>query len=486
MQIKQKLEYSIWETPYFFIKSMVMFFKILKTGFLRLLIKNKILSKEINLAIRFLDFIFFVKNKEKIGKNLLKCLIDLGPGYVKFGQALSTRPDLLGKNTCEHLKILQDNIVPFSSFTAKKIVETETQGQIKDTFDTFIEEPIACASVAQVHSGILKNGEKVAIKLLRPNIKKQLLKDFKFFYWIAKCLECCIPSVKRLKLSKNVEVLTQASLNELDLRLEASAADELAENFREHPNYKVPKIYWEFTTENMLILEFIDGIRIDDVNSMKKFNYDIEKITKIGIEVFFLQVFRDGFFHGDMHPGNIIVNKKGILVPIDFGIMGRLSNKDRQFLALLLTYLLKKNYKKVVEIHDEANMLGKDISHDQLSQAIRAITTPILNKPIGDVSLANLLGQILSLSKKFNIEVQPQFTLLQKTMLMAEGTTRQINPKINMWELSGPLIDKWINETHDPFKILEEWFHKNKLVLFKIPEIIHKIDEILSKNEKIH
>ena len=166
--------------------------------------------------------------------------------------------------------------------------------------------------------------------------------------------------------------------------------------------------------------------------------------------------------------------------------MGRLSNKDRQFLALLLTYLLKKNNKKVVEIHDEANMLGKDISHDQLSQAIRAITTPILNKPIGDVSLANLLGQILSLSKKFNIEVQPQFTLLQKTMLMAEGTTRQINPKINMWELSGPLIDKWINETHDPFKVLEEWFHKNKLVLFKIPEIIHKIDEILSKNEKIH
>ena len=182
-----------------------------------------------------------------------------------------------------------------------------------------------------------------------------------------------------------------------------------------------------------------------------------------------------------MHPGNILIDKEGALVPIDFGIMGRLSNKDRQFLALLLTYLLNKNYKKVVEIHDEANMLGKDVSHDHLSQAIRAISTPILNKPIGEVSLAKLLDQILSLSKKFDIEVQPQFTLLQKTMLMAEGTTRQINPNINMWELSRPLIDKWITDTHDPFKVLEEWFHKNKIALLKIPEIINKIDEILSK-----
>ena len=250
--------------------------------------------------------------------------------------------------------------------------------------------------------------------------------------------------------------MSEVSLNELDLTLEASAAEELSENFKDNPNYKVPKIYWEFTSKNILVLEYIQGIRIDDINALKKANHNIKKITEIGTEVFFLQVFRDGFFHGDMHPGNILINPKGVLIPIDFGIMGRLSNKDRQFLALLLTYLLNKNYRKVVEIHSEANMLGKDISHDHLAQAIRAICTPILNKPIGEVSLAKLLGQILGLSKEFNIEVQPQFTLLQKTMLMAEGTTRQINPDINMWDLSAPLIDKWINDTHDPFKILEE------------------------------
>ena len=478
MHIKQKLEYPIWKVPYFFIKSLVMFIKVIRTGILTLIIENKYFNKKIELILKILNFVFGNKNKNTIGKNLLNCLVNLGPGYIKFGQALSTRPDILGKKTCDELKTLQDNLEPISNSVAKKIIHNENI--LHDDLAFFDEKPIASASVAQVHSGILNNGKKVAIKILKPNIHKQLFKDFTFFYWITRCFEFCIPNIKRLKLSKNVEVLSEVSLNELDLTLEASAADELAENFKDHPNYKVPQIYWEFTTKNMLVLEFIEGIRIDDLESLSASKHNITKITEIGTEVFFLQVFRDGFFHGDMHPGNILIDQKGALVPIDFGIMGRLSNKDRQFLALLLTYLLDKNYKKVVEIHYEANMLGKDISHDQLSQAIRAISTPILNKPIGEVSLAKLLGQILSLSKKFNIEVQPQFTLLQKTMLMAEGTTRQINPNINMWELSRPLIDKWINETYDPFKILEEWFHKNKLVLLKIPEIVDKIDDIIS------
>ena len=481
MKIKQKLDYPIWKIPYFFIKSLIIIIKLLKTGVLTLLIKNRFFNRRIEIFFKILNFFFNKKKEKNIGKKLLDCLVQLGPGYIKFGQALSTRPDLFGKNTCDFLKILQDNLKPVPNSVAKKIICNENEFFLRDSLALFDNEPIASASVAQVHKGILKNGKKVAIKILKPNIQNQLFRDFSFFYWIARCLEFCIPSIKRLKLSKNVEVLSEVSLNELDLTLEAAAADELAENFKDHPNYNVPKIYWEFTTKNMLVLEFVEGVRIDDLDSLKTLKHNIKRITEIGTEVFFLQVFRDGFFHGDMHPGNILIDKQGALVPIDFGIMGRLSNKDRQFLALLLTYLLKKNYKKVVEIHHEANMLGTDISHDQLSQAIRAISTPILNKPIGEVSLAKLLGQILGLSKKFNIEVQPQFTLLQKTMLMAEGTTRQINPNINMWELSRPLIDKWINDTHDPFKVLEEWFHKNKIALLKIPEIINKFDEFISK-----
>ncbi len=481
MQIKQRLEYPIWKTPYFCVLGLFVFFKLVRAGTLTLLIDKPFFNKKLNFTLKFLNLLIYSGNKDEIGKKLLRCLINLGPGYIKFGQALSTRPDLVDIKTCEHLKKLQDDMEPFSSSIAKNIIEKENHDSIDNIFSSFNEKPIANASVSQVHTAILKSGETVAIKILKPNIKERLFKDFILFYWLSKCLEIAIPSIKRLKLSKNVEVLSEVSLNELDLTLEASAAEELSENFKDNPNYKVPKIYWEFTSKNILVLEYIQGIRIDDINALKKANHNIKKITEIGTEVFFLQVFRDGFFHGDMHPGNILINPKGVLIPIDFGIMGRLSNKDRQFLALLLTYLLNKNYRKVVEIHSEANMLGKDISHDHLAQAIRAICTPILNKPIGEVSLAKLLGQILGLSKEFNIEVQPQFTLLQKTMLMAEGTTRQINPDINMWDLSAPLIDKWINDTHDPFKILEEWFHKNKLALLKIPEIIVQIEKILTK-----
>lgn len=481
MHIKRKLKYPLWKIPFFLIKSILIFIQVIRTGILCILIENRYFNKHIQLILKILNFIFGNNNQKDIGKKLSNVLINLGPGYIKFGQALSTRPDILGKKTCDNLKKLQGQLKPFSNSIAKKIIEEENENLIQESLASFDENPIASASVAQVHTGILKNGKKVAIKILKPNIHKQLFNDFVFFYWITKFFEFFIPSIKRLKLSKNVEVLSEVSLNELDLTLEASAADELAENFKDHKRYKVPKIYWEFTTKNMLVLEFIEGIRIDDLEALKTSEHNIKNITEIGTEVFFLQVFRDGFFHGDMHPGNILIDKEGALIPIDFGIMGRLSNKDRQFLALLLTYLLNKNYRKVVEIHDEANMLGKDVSHDHLSQAIRAISTPLLNKPIGEVSLAKLLGQILSLSKKFNIDVQPQFTLLQKTMLMAEGTTRQINPSINMWELSRPLIDKWITDTHDPFKVLEEWFHKNKIALLKIPEIISKIDEILSK-----
>ncbi|MDA9807215.1 2-polyprenylphenol 6-hydroxylase [Alphaproteobacteria bacterium] len=481
MSIQKKLNYPLWQGPYFVFKCFLILLKLGRSGVFSLIVNNDSFNKKTIFLFKLVDFIFYKKKEEHVGSLLLKCLTNLGPGFIKFGQALSTRPDLIGVETCEYLKKLQDDIKPFPGSIAKQIIEAETKESVDNIFSSFEEKPIASASVAQVHKAIFKNGEIVAVKILRPNIEKLLFNDFRFFYWFAKCLELCVPNFKRFKLSKNVEVLSEISLNELDLTMEAAAAEELSENFKDHLNYKVPKIYWEITSTNVLVLEYVDGIRIDDLETLKKNNHNIRKITETGTEVFFLQVFRDGFFHGDMHPGNILINDDGILVPIDFGIMGRLSNKDRQFLALLLVHLLNKNYKKVVEIHSQANMLGENISHDHLAQAIRAISTPILNKPIGEVSLAKLLGQILTLSKEFNIEVQPQFTLLQKTMLMAEGTTRQINPNINMWNLSRPLIEKWINEADDPFKIFEDWVQKNKLALLKIPELIEKFDEFLSK-----
>ena len=481
MVTQNNLKYSILKTPFFFIRICLVFIKLIKAGALIPLLESDFVSNKLKLIIKIINFVLYKNDKSKIGIKLLNCLIKLGPGYVKLGQALSTRPDLTGIEINYHLKKLQDDVKPFSGLIAKDIVEKETKSLINDVFISFDQIPIASASVAQVHTGILKNGDKVAVKILKPQIEKLLFNDFKFFYFVSKCIELFFPKIKRLKLSKTVKVFFDISLIELDLTMEASAADELAENFKNHLNYRIPKIYWDLTTKRILVLEYIEGIKINDISALKKQKHNIEKIIEVSTEVFFLQVFRDGFFHGDMHPGNIFIDKNGTLVPIDFGIMGRLRNKDRHFLALLLTYLLNKDYKKVVEIHAEANMLGDDISYEQLAQAIRAISTPILNKPIGEVSLARLLGQILGLSKTYNIEIQSQFSLLQKTMLMAEGTARQLSPEINMWELSRPLINKWINETDDPFKILEEWIHKNKIILLKIPEIIDKIDKFISK-----
>ena len=481
MFIKNKLKYSIWKTPFFFIKSFLVFIKLIKAGALIPLTNIDFFPKKLKIIIKIINFFFYKNDKANIGIKILHCLIKLGPGFVKFGQALSTRPDLIGIEISDHLKKLQDDVNPFSGLMAKDIIEKETKSLINDVFISFDQTPIASASIAQVHIGVLKNGEKVAVKILKPQIEKLLFNDFKFFYCVSKCIELFFPKIKRLKLSKTVKVFFNISLIELDLTMEASAADELAENFKNHLNYRIPKIYWDLTTKRILVLEYIEGIKIDDIYNLKKQKHNIEKIIEVSTEVFFLQVFRDGFFHGDMHPGNIFIDKNGTLVPIDFGVMGRLKNKDRQFLALLLTYLLDKNYKKVVEIHAEANMLGNDVSYEQLAQAIRAISTPILNKPLGEVSLAKLLGQILGLSKTYNIEIQSQFSLLQKTMLMAEGIARQLRPEINMWELSRPLINKWINETDDPFKTLEEWIHKNKIILLKFPEIIEKIDNFISK-----
>ena len=481
MVTQNNLKYSILKTPFFFIRICLVFIKLTKAGALIPLLESDFVSNKLKLIIKIINFVLYKNDKSKIGIKLLNCLIKLGPGYVKLGQALSTRPDLTGIEINYHLKKLQDDVKPFSGLIAKDIVEKETKSLINDVFISFDQIPIASASVAQVHTGILKNGDKVAVKILKPQIEKLLFNDFKFFYCVSKCIELFFPKIKRLKLSKTVKIFFNISLIELDLTMEASAADELAENFKNHLNYRIPKIYWDLTTKRILVLEYIEGIKINDISALKKQKHNIEKIIEVSTEVFFLQVFRDGFFHGDMHPGNIFIDKNGTLVPIDFGIMGRLKNKDRHFLALLLTYLLDKDYKKVVEIHAEANMLGDDISYEQLAQAIRAISTPILNKPIGEVSLARLLGQILGLSKTYNIEIQSQFSLLQKTMLMAEGTARQLSPEINMWELSRPLINKWINETDDPFKILEEWIHKNKIILLKIPEIIDKIDKFISK-----
>ncbi len=475
---------KLLEFPTLIFRTLLIFIRLSRGGFLSVLISLNIPSVKFSNFLKIVRFILERRDITNKDEFIVETLAKLGPGFIKFGQALSTRPDLLGTKITKKLINLQDKLEPFSSKLGIEIIENEFGLKISQIFKKFNNEPIAAASVAQVFCGTLISGEKVAIKILRPDIEKKLFSDFKFFYFISYLIESFKPRLRRFKLKEMVTVFAESSLNEIDLRLEASSSYELKANFKNYKKMRVPKVYWDYTTKKVLCIEYIEGFRIDALKKIRKTNIDIDEITKVASEIFFLQVFRDGFFHADLHPGNILIDDKGIIVPLDFGIMGRLSNNDRRFLSELLTNLLDKKFSKVTELHDDYNMIGDNVSRESLTQEIRAISIPLLDKPLGEISLANLMGEILSLSKKFNIEIQPQFCLLQKTMVMAEGIARQLNPKTNMWELTKPLVETWIKENHDPFNIIDEWISKNKKIIEKLPEFFHKIDHLIEKLTK--
>ncbi len=481
MDNETKLKIGFFDYPILFLRFLYTFVILGRHGFFSLILKLDFWPKKIKLLIKVLIFFTEKKSIRNLEKNFPQTLVKLGPGFIKLGQALSTRPDIFGLKITRKLVYLQDKLDPFPSEIAIKIIESDFESKLNQIFSNFDRKAIATASVAQVYQGTLLSGEKVAIKVLRPNIEKLLFKDFKFFFWFSKVTEFFYPKIKRFKFPEMVKSFADSSINEVDLKLEASSANELHENFLNFNLFKVPKVFWKFTSKNVLTLEYIEGVRIDKIKDMNPNKISIKKITKLASEVFFLQVFRDGFFHADLHPGNIFVDKKGVLVAIDFGIMGRLKNKDRKFLAELLINLLDKNFSAVTKLHYDYDMLGPNVPHDLLTHEIRAISTPIIDKPIGQISLATLMGEILSLSNKFDIKIQPRFALLQKTMVMAEGIARQLNPNANMWKLTKPLVEKWIKENYDPFNLIQDWLQNNKKAFNEIPEFFHKLNKIVEK-----
>ena len=467
---------KFYEYPYIVLRFIFVSYILARNGLLTEIEKLNLINKKYQKIFNILKFIF---QKKKIDFKFVNNLGEIGPGFVKLGQALSTRPDIFGLNVTNRLILLQDKLPPFSSDIAIKIIEEETNKKIDEIFTFFEEKPIAAASVAQVHKGILKNGNKVAIKILRPNIEKTLFRDFKLFYGICNILEIFSANCKRFSLKEIISTFAHSSLDEIDLRLEASNSEQLSENFINYELFDTPKIYWECTTEKILTSEFIEGVRIDKISDLKK-KLNIEKFTKVASEIFFYQSFRDGFFHGDLHPGNIFINESGKITAIDFGIMGRLNLNDRKFLAKLFNFLLNKQFYKIVKLHKEAGMLDKDTDLYKLTQEIRILATPILNKPIGDISMGNLFGEILALSRKFNIKIQAKFCLLQKSMIMAEGIARQINPKANIWQTIEPLMKGWIHDNMR-YDFLFEKINDKSFFSKELVEIFHKIDKVLKK-----
>ena len=479
MNFKKIFLPKFYEYPIIILRFLHIIFIFIRNGLLTELIKLNLVNKHHNKIFKTLKFLI---EKKKLNSEFLAHLGEIGPGFVKLGQALSTRPDIFGLSVTNKLIFLQDELKPFSSEDAINVIENETNKKINQIFKYFEKNPIAAASVAQVHKGTLKNGKKVAIKILRPNIEKKLFQDFKLFYGICSILEIFSSNCRRLNLKEIIFEFAKSSLNEIDLRLEASNSEQLRENFSKYDLFGTPNVYWEYTTKNLLVSEYIDAIRIDKIHELKK-PINIDKVTKIASEVFFYQVFRDGFFHGDLHPGNIFINDKSKIIALDFGIMGQLDLNDRKFLAKLFTFLLKKKFYEIAKLHHDNGMLGADTDLHKLTQEIRILSTPILNKPIGQISMGNLFGQILSLSQKFDIKIQAKYCLLQKSMIMAEGIARQLNPNANIWETTEPLMKKWI-DMNMKYDFILELIDENNFVLKEIVEIFQKIDNFIKHDIK--
>ena len=437
----------------------------------------------ITILFKILSFSFSDKKSSNLnkdeGERLSDSLENLGTTFIKLGQFLATRPDIIGDQLSKKLESLQDRLPPFSIIEAKQIIKNDLG---EDTYNSIIEisEPVAAASIAQVHKAkINDNGtiKDVAIKILRPNIKKVFNEEIDAMMLFAFLIESVIKKTKRLKLVDVVFLLKEITNLEMDLRFEAAAANEYAENTKNDAGFRVPKIYWNYTSENVMTLDWIDGVSIRETEELKKQNIDTNKIAEDIIQHFLRHAVRDGFFHADMHQGNVFVDRSGQIVPIDFGIMGRLDKMSKRFLAEILFGFIQRDYKKVAEVHLLAGLVPSDVPINDLAQALRSIGEPIFGQEVKDISGGKLLKQLFDVTEKFNMQTQPQLLMLQKTMVVVEGVARKLNPNTNIWTTSKPVLENWLRETKDPIKTINETLNTTSEVIKRLPEFPEIMDK---------
>lgn len=435
--------------------------------------------------------LIFRRNVEgRPGERIAKALQKLGPTFIKFGQALSTRSDLVGEEVAADLSELQDHLPPFSSIEARSIIEHELGATIEETFSSFTWKPIAAASISQVHFAVTLEGEKVAVKVLRPKIEEAFAKDMDLLYWVAQLIERTRPELRRLKPIEVIETFKETIRIEMDLRLEAAAAQELALNFIGDEDFRVPEIDWRRTSRRILTLERVSGIPIDERKTLIAAGHNPDEILIKAATSLFKQVFRDGFFHADQHPGNLFVGKKGEIIAVDFGIMGRLDKPTRRYLGEMLMSFLNRDYRRVAELHFEAGYVPSDKSLEAFTQACRSIAEPILDRPQNEISIARLLAHLFQVTETFEMETQPQLLLLQKSMLISEGVGRTLSPDANMWFLAQPLIESWVEKNLGPTVIFTEATKEITNSLKRLPRIIANIEKhtaiIIERGLKLH
>lgn len=414
------------------------------------------------------------------GQRLARALSELGPSFIKLGQALSTRPDLMGEEVAHDLSELQDQLPPFSFDDVQRIFKGEFEESIDDLFSEFSETPVAAASIAQVHFATTTDGREVAVKVLRPGVDDLIARDLDLLYWIAEIVEATQPSLRRLKPVESVQAFEDSVTMEMDLRFEAAAAAEMAENFLGDDTFNVPEIDWQRTSQRIMTSERVKGIPTDERETVIAAGIDPTEVVAKAADAFFNMVFRDGFFHADMHPGNLFVREDGNLVAVDFGIMGRVDLQTRRYLGEMLLGFLTGNYRRVAEIHFEAGFVPADKSVDAFTQAARSIAEPIFGRPMKDISIARLLGQLFAVTETFEMEAQPQLLLLQKSMLVAEGVGRRMAPDINMWELAQPLVEDWMRANLGPEARIKDAVSNVVSTAEKLPKIINEGEKVFA------
>lgn len=410
------------------------------------------------------------------GVRLRQSLEELGPVFVKFGQMLSTRPDLLPDDIAEELSKLQDQVPPFPSAAAVAIIEQALGAKISAHFSEFEQQPIASASVAQVHIARLHDGAEVAVKVLRPGIEPIIARDLDLMYVLARLAMRYLPDGPRLRPVEIVDEFKKSIRDELDLRRESANASQLRANFADSDLLYVPKVYWDLTRKTVMVMERIHGIPISNVEALRAAGVDMRRLAHNGVEIFFTQAFRDGFFHADMHPGNIFVSPEGQYRAVDFGIMGSLGEEDKRYLAENFLAFFNRDYRAVAEAHLRAGWVPPDTRVDEFEAAVRAVCEPIFARPLRDISFGRLLLQLFQTARQFNMEIQPQLVLLQKTLLNIEGLGRRLYPDLDLWITAKPFLENWASEHLGPralLRALREELPKWWQMMPQLPALVH-------------
>ena len=454
-----------------------------RTGAMPIILNALDAPRTLKFAARFIvwPFQFLGRRGDQSLPPAPRALTAMGPAYIKFGQILSTRPDVVGPELAEQLRVLQDRLPPFSTDVAKQSFKSEIGLDADDVFSDF-SEPVAAASIAQVHRGELKDtGQSVAIKVLRPEIERAFQKDLDTFYFAARLVEFVSPKSRRLKPMDVIAHFDGVVRGELDLRLESASASEFLANIKEDKGFSVPSVNWSLSSRRVMTLDWADGVPMGDVDALAAAGHNLSELGDRVLHMFLNHALRDGFFHADMHQGNLKVSSSGDIVAFDFGIMGHIDEYTRRVYAEILFGFIKRDYKRVAQVHFEAGYVPQDQDVDEFARALRAVGEPIFGMDASNISMGRLLSYLFEVTERFGMETRTELILLQRTMVVVEGVARSLNPQINIWEVARPIVEGYIKSNLGPAAVLNDFTTTLKVLARFGPRLPSLVEQALIK-----